>query len=139
MFPFILITRNSEGFSQPEDLTSWTEGAYSYHRQDAPNQNSKSEYRNSKQTQRFKFQLRNPKRVCLEFGDFDHLDLFRISDFEFVILFILGALCAFARVTPTWLRLCRARTFVVKIFLPNHVWNNYSPPLLEKTLRSTAS
>ena len=30
-------------------------------------------------------------------------------------------------------------SFVVKIFLPNHVWNNYSQPLLEKTLRSTAS
>jgi hypothetical protein len=33
------------------------------------------------------------------FSIFDHLKLFRISDFEsleFVILFILGALCAFA-------------------------------------------
>ena len=28
---------------------------------------------------------------------FDHLDLFRISDFEFVILFIHGVLRAFAR------------------------------------------
>ncbi len=29
---------------------------------------------------------------------FDYLDLFRISSFEFVILFILGVLCVFARV-----------------------------------------
>ena len=31
---------------------------------------------------------------------FDRLDLFRISDFGFLILFVLGALCAFARVIP---------------------------------------
>jgi len=34
----------------------------------------------------------NPKRNYLEFMFFDHLDLFRISDFEFVNLFILGVL-----------------------------------------------
>jgi len=65
-------------------------------RQAIPNQNPKSEYRNPKQPQTFTFQLRNLKRARLE--NFDHLKLFRISDFEFSLCFsMLGALCDFAR------------------------------------------
>ena len=49
---------------------------------------------------------------------FDPLDLFRVSSFEFFLFFSFLAapfdvaqdmLCAFASVTPTWLRLSRAR------------------------------
>jgi outer membrane protein, multidrug efflux system len=43
-------------------------------------QNPKSEARNPKQTLP-EVQNRNPKRACLGFVLFDHLDLFRISDF----------------------------------------------------------
>ncbi len=52
---------------------------------------------------------------------FDHLDLFRISDFElrvFLTCHSLGALCVFVRVTPTWVRLRRARFFAVQLNSP---------------------
>jgi uncharacterized membrane protein len=90
--------------------------------QDNLGKNPKSEYRNTKQVQNLNAQ--NPKpssenfsRVfkCFEIGILRFPFLFRVSDFvlrillsicfefrsssfEFVILFILGALCAFARV-----------------------------------------
>jgi len=50
------------------------------------NQNPKSEYRNPKQRQHSnsKFKNRNAKRAYLQLP-FRHLDLFRISDFEFRI------------------------------------------------------
>jgi hypothetical protein len=49
--------------------------------------NPKFEYRNSKQTQRLKSQSQNPKAV-LELSHFDHLKLFRISDFEFAFFML---------------------------------------------------
>jgi len=61
-------------------------------------QNPKSEYRNPKQIQNLNsnYEIRN--RLVWNFLIFDHLKLFRISDFEFRIcnLFILGVLCVFA-------------------------------------------
>jgi len=54
-----------------------------YLRYDLPESNPKSEYRNPKQTQRVKSQLQNPKRARLDSSFFGHLNLFRISDFEF--------------------------------------------------------
>jgi hypothetical protein len=65
----------------------------------------KFEYRNTKQLQNLNSQ--NPKlsnenfsRVskCFEISILSFPFLFRISDFEFVVLFILGVLCAFVRV-----------------------------------------
>ena len=44
------------------------------------NRNPNIEIRNNLKS---KSQLQNPKRVCLELFIFDHLKLFRISDFEF--------------------------------------------------------
>jgi hypothetical protein len=51
-------------------------------------QNPKSEYRNPKQTETRKTKIQNPKRARLEFSDFDHLNLFRISDFVLRIFFL---------------------------------------------------
>jgi len=68
--------------------------------------NPKSKYRNTKQFQNLNSQ--NPKpsdenfsRVfkCFEISILSFPFLFRISDFEFRILFILGVLCVFARAT----------------------------------------
>ncbi len=36
--------------------------------------------------------------IIWNFMHFDHLDLFRISDFGFLLLFVLGVLCVYARV-----------------------------------------
>jgi hypothetical protein len=69
-------------------------------------QNSKSEYQNPKQTQRFKFQLRNPKRFVWNFPIFDHLKLFRISDFEFRICNLVYTWRALRRRSGLALRLC---------------------------------
>ena len=58
----------------------WSDGAKTL-----TNQNPKSEARNPKQAEILKFaiQKRNPKRTLFGILCFDHLDLFRDSDFEF--------------------------------------------------------
>jgi hypothetical protein len=64
--------------------------------------NQKSEIRSSKSETNRSTEIRNPKhrkqkRACLDLF-FDHLDLFRILDFEFFLASdSLGVLCAFAR------------------------------------------
>jgi len=55
----------------------------------------KFEIRNKPKDSNPKIEIQN--EIIWDFLFFDHLDLFRISGFEFVIYSILGALCVFAR------------------------------------------
>ena len=57
--------------------------------------NPNIEIRNKRKELNSNHEIRN--RLVLNFEFFNHLDLFRISSFEFVILLMLGALCVFAR------------------------------------------
>jgi len=58
--------------------------------------NPKLEISNKPKGSNLNIEIQN--EIIWNFMFFDHLDLFRISSFEFVILFILGVLCVFARV-----------------------------------------
>jgi hypothetical protein len=56
----------------------------------------KLEIRNKPKHSNPKIEIRN--EIIWNFMHFDHLDLFRISDFRFLLLFVLGVLCVFARI-----------------------------------------
>ena len=58
--------------------------------------NSNIEIRNKPKDSNPNYEIQN--RLVWSFLIFYRLKLFRISDFEFATLFILGVLCAFARV-----------------------------------------
>src|SRR6266545_6058146 len=89
--------------------------------------NPKSEAPNPKQTQRQinlksgKSKTPNPTEAGLGFYLFCSLKLFRISDFVLRI-FCSSRLCAFARVTPIGLRLCRTS---LRLILPGILTNNH--------------
>jgi hypothetical protein len=81
--------------------------------------NPKSEYRNSKQTESQmnpnaeKIQNTNPKHLVWNFLIFEHLDLFRISDF------VLRIFCSWRLCIPSaLLRACFAQVTLFTILVP---------------------